>query len=114
MPASVVGEPVLMRAHELQLRMGQLHKYIGSLLPAVQASLESLAADLARVGDGALPVELRRAVQRKRMYLRRGGRKGEAAGRARGRAGGGGSRPHHLLWVGRRKRFPPYITYMCH
>ncbi len=49
------------------------------LRPSVESSLEALAADLARVNDPSLSPGLRRAIKRRRMFIKRGGRKGEGA-----------------------------------
>ncbi|GFR52663.1 hypothetical protein Agub_g15257, partial [Astrephomene gubernaculifera] len=77
--AVVLGEELAMRLSQLYLGLGLLDRYVQCIRPSVESSLTALAADLARVSDPALPRSLKRAIQRRRMFARRGGRKGEGA-----------------------------------
>ncbi|EFJ49086.1 hypothetical protein VOLCADRAFT_90359 [Volvox carteri f. nagariensis] len=54
-------------------------RYVSLIQPAVESSLSALAADLARVNDPSLEPSLKRAILRRRMFARKGKRKGEGA-----------------------------------
>ncbi|KAG2491648.1 hypothetical protein HYH03_010018 [Edaphochlamys debaryana] len=77
--AAVLGEEGALRLSELYQRLGQMDRFVAVIRPAVEASMAATEADLARVNDPSLPAELRKAIQRHRMFARRGGRKGQGA-----------------------------------
>ncbi|GLI63795.1 hypothetical protein VaNZ11_006880, partial [Volvox africanus] len=78
-PSEALSEDLAVRLSQLYLQMNLLDRYLSSMQPAVESSLSALAADLARVNDPAMPLQLRRAILRRRMFERKGGRKGEGA-----------------------------------
>ncbi|GIM11145.1 hypothetical protein Vretimale_14678, partial [Volvox reticuliferus] len=78
-PSEALTEDLAMRLSQLYLQMNMLDRYVSSIQPVVESSFSALAADLARVNDPSMPLQLRRAILRRRMFERKGGRKGEGA-----------------------------------
>jgi hypothetical protein len=89
-PARKVGHAVKMPPLRKMLRRLPLRgrncpsrRFVASLQPSVEASLQAIAADIARVSDPSLPRPLRDAINRRRRAFRNGTLRGEKKGRMR-------------------------------